>query len=284
MKEDIRYANEEIITEKTVTEEAIMTEEPKRCINCGTELTDNFCPHCGQKADVARLTTKGFLKRGIQDFCKLNSGFIFTAWKLVTQPWNVIRDFIHGRRVNYTTPVTMLITLMLYMGLLQLALGTSGDMGFNADFQVREDTSAFTRHAVNGIKYLFESSLFWIFFTSFPATIATYLTYRKHGGKRYNTAEYLAAAIYVFCAMIIIQIIFTPLGLISEQLEHYTNLILEGVLVLVTLYKAFNIPKRSTRILRMILCVLNIFIFIALFAIILIAIIGAILGILRFIN
>jgi hypothetical protein len=84
--------------------------------------------------------------------------------------------------------------------------------------------------------------------------------------------------------MIIIQIIFTPLGLISEQLEHYTNLILEGVLVLVTLYKAFNIPKRSTRISRMILCVLNIFIFIALFAIILIAIIGAILGILRFIN
>jgi len=26
------------------------------CLNCGTQLADQYCPHCGQKATVKRLS------------------------------------------------------------------------------------------------------------------------------------------------------------------------------------------------------------------------------------
>ncbi|MDY2974910.1 MAG: hypothetical protein SOR67_04085, partial [Alloprevotella sp.] len=33
----------------------------RRCLNCGTEFEGNFCPLCGQSAEVKRFTVKNVL-------------------------------------------------------------------------------------------------------------------------------------------------------------------------------------------------------------------------------
>jgi hypothetical protein len=37
----------------------------KSCLNCGHSISDEFCPHCGQKSDTARITPFSLVKNDI---------------------------------------------------------------------------------------------------------------------------------------------------------------------------------------------------------------------------
>src|SRR5258705_13671611 len=85
-------------------------------LNCGGEVTSNYCPNCGQRSGVKRIT----LREGWHDFLARVYGFdgMFprTLRDLTLRPGFAAKEFIRGNRMKYYGPVGyffLMITLFL---------------------------------------------------------------------------------------------------------------------------------------------------------------------------
>ncbi len=78
---------------------------PTTCENCGTPRPDAFCPTCGQPKPV-RLTLRTFVSHISTHFLSLDRGVLRTMVALFKSPGQVALDFVDGRRIWYTNPLT----------------------------------------------------------------------------------------------------------------------------------------------------------------------------------
>ena len=85
------------ITDKVIREE-------RECLNCGEVSEGLFCNNCGQSMETPqRITMKTFGKGVAMSFARLTPGFWATFVGLTLCPWDVIREYLHGKRVKYST-------------------------------------------------------------------------------------------------------------------------------------------------------------------------------------
>ena len=87
--------------------------EVQHCHNCGTEFSGNFCPLCGQRAEVGRVGWKS-IKDNIAVLWGMDSrSLTYTLFQLLTRPGYLVRDYISGRRQVSFPPVKMLVIVSL---------------------------------------------------------------------------------------------------------------------------------------------------------------------------
>lgn len=67
------------------------------CKNCNSEITQNFCPICGQSAKPPRIDGKYILQE-IWQVLQLEKGILYTIKELLTNPGHSIRYFIFYNR------------------------------------------------------------------------------------------------------------------------------------------------------------------------------------------
>ena len=87
------------------------------CLNCGTFITDNFCPKCGQKKEVGRLTLHSLVKE-IFHFFNIEKGFLYTSYRLFLRPDIVIGEYLEGKRKKYFKPIAL---YLIWVGIHLLA-------------------------------------------------------------------------------------------------------------------------------------------------------------------
>jgi hypothetical protein len=92
--------------------------EVGKCINCGTEIQQNFCANCGQRTGVKRIT----LREGWNDFWARIYGFdgmfASTLRDLTIRPGDAARAYIGGNRARYYGPVGyffLMVTIFLLL-------------------------------------------------------------------------------------------------------------------------------------------------------------------------
>lgn len=91
------------------------------CLNCGSTITGNFCPNCGQKKEVKRLTWHSLIVEVFHFFSHIEKGFFFTSYKLLIRPDKVIGEYLEGKRKKYTKPVSLyLIWVAIHLLAFQL--------------------------------------------------------------------------------------------------------------------------------------------------------------------
>lgn len=206
------------------------------CKNCGTEFDSNYCPNCGQKATAGeRFTLKAYTSNSLVSFARLNDGFAHTAIGLVRHPWRVIADYIHGKRVNYSPPFTMLIQVILYTSVIVYMLEHifGVDLFFN-------DTPYLTIDVGNWfVDFVLSSDIFQTSIMIIPASLAGIIAFRWVGGRRYNAAEYLVAGTYMMCLNFIARFMIVPIQLFTDGDTYGINQIFMLAIILVTLWKAF---------------------------------------------
>jgi Protein of unknown function (DUF3667) len=82
------------------------------CQNCGNNLQDNFCPHCGErKFDKHELTIKHFLGETLESFFHFDNKFFKSLKKLFFNPGQLTLNFIEGRRVGFMKPLQLFLIL-----------------------------------------------------------------------------------------------------------------------------------------------------------------------------
>lgn len=84
------------------------------CPNCGAEVHDKFCAACGQPAHLHR--TLGHM---IEEFLHGILHFDTRAWRtlplLVFRPGTLTREYIHGKRARYISPLAMFLLIVFTM-------------------------------------------------------------------------------------------------------------------------------------------------------------------------
>ncbi len=84
------------------------------CLNCGTQLTGNFCVECGQRATDVNLSVKTMLLEFIESLFSLELGFWQTFKRLVFFPGTLTVEYIVGRRKRYSSPIRLYLVTSLF--------------------------------------------------------------------------------------------------------------------------------------------------------------------------
>ena len=85
-----------------------------QCVNCEQLAPENFCPNCGQKQGVERLTWTSVFSELQKRWFGFDNNFLRTVKDLSIHPKRVISASIEGVRVRYIGPVGyyfLLVTL-----------------------------------------------------------------------------------------------------------------------------------------------------------------------------
>jgi Protein of unknown function (DUF3667) len=98
------------------------------CINCGTGVTDKFCPHCGQPNPSRKLTFGNLYHDFQARIYGVDGMFPRTLRDVTLRPGKASLSFIEGNRVLYYGPVgyffLMITVLLLIMSILDIDLVT----------------------------------------------------------------------------------------------------------------------------------------------------------------
>ena len=81
----------------------------KNCLNCGTEVIENYCSHCGQENTEANISFWHLVTHFFNDITHFDGKFFTTLKKLITKPGFLPLAFVEGKRMRYLDPVRMYI-------------------------------------------------------------------------------------------------------------------------------------------------------------------------------
>lgn len=77
------------------------------------DISDKFCPNCGQKNTTKRLTIRDFIDEFLANFYAYDSKVKHTIVSLFTKPGIAARDFISGKRLYYANPFRFYLSISL---------------------------------------------------------------------------------------------------------------------------------------------------------------------------
>ncbi|MDQ0594121.1 hypothetical protein QFZ37_002490 [Chryseobacterium ginsenosidimutans] len=84
----------------------------KSCLNCGHSISGEFCAHCGQKGDTARITLHSLIKNDILgSIWHVETKFFNTLKDVIFRPGKTAMDYISGKRVRYNNFISLLLIL-----------------------------------------------------------------------------------------------------------------------------------------------------------------------------
>jgi hypothetical protein len=168
------------------------------CINCGNSATENFCPNCGQRTNVKRIT----FKEGWNDFWARIYGFdgMFprTLRDLTLQPGIVAKKYIEGNRASYYGPVGYFFLMVTLYVLIMGALG----IDFK-EFLARNQSMLLPEEYNQTQNPLSQMAMEWVsnnikimafIIMPFNAIAAHHLLFRK---SNYNYVEHLVLPFYL---------------------------------------------------------------------------------------
>lgn len=225
-----------------------MTATASRCLNCGTLLTDAFCPHCGQKASVGRLTVKTAIIDNAWSALRMDKTVLPTAFRLLTKPWVVIRDYIHGRRIVYTQPMRFIV-IMCFISILVQVFVPDASSSPTANAANQNIGLSAWQHLLTGIQsFIRDSEIISDLIDSIIFVPIVYLIYLPWGGRRFNFAEYSTAFLYLCGANLAMDLVTMPIDMISEELNVLIYIVWWIYLFNGLVKHSFHIDKRAVRI------------------------------------
>jgi len=191
------------------------------CLNCGTEISDQFCPHCGQKKEVKRLTWQSLVHEVAHFFSHIEEGFIKTSVQLVYRPGRTIREYLEGKRKTYYKPVALyLVWVTIFLITRNLIIGWMHYEAQSVDnflFFNKETGSYFVEH-----RNIFELLLLPII-----ALFALLIITRP----KMNYIETLVLGIYVFSVIQMFNTLQIIINGLLLRINFFTNMFELQVLV-----------------------------------------------------
>jgi hypothetical protein len=86
--------------------------DTKSCLNCGHQISDEFCSQCGQKSDTARITPRSLIKNDILGLVwHVEERFFRTLKHILFGPGRMAMDYIAGKRIKYYNLFSLLLIL-----------------------------------------------------------------------------------------------------------------------------------------------------------------------------
>lgn len=81
----------------------------KNCLNCGTEVPERYCTHCGQENTVPHETFGHLFNHFFADVIHYDSKTLITLKYLLFRPGFLTQEYTAGKRVRYVNPIKFYI-------------------------------------------------------------------------------------------------------------------------------------------------------------------------------
>jgi len=162
------------------------------CLNCGVSFAGNYCPNCGQKAGVKRLSAHVLLEEAVHFISHIEKEFFKTTWNFLVHPGISSLNFLSGKRKKYQKPVSyFLIWTGLYI-LIHVIIINHFDYKFSAvnftpsDLREQANLLLRTHFTIFLIPILFVVALFEYFILAKPRfNFTEMITLCLYGGGTY---------------------------------------------------------------------------------------------------
>ena len=92
------------------------------CQSCNTEFHGNYCPRCGQSANIGRFSFRTAILLFLDNWGIGNRSFFLTIRDLILRPGYLIRDYVRGRQSAYFPPFQMFFLLATFSLLVEQGL------------------------------------------------------------------------------------------------------------------------------------------------------------------
>jgi hypothetical protein len=232
------------------------------CANCNGPVDTNFCPSCGQKNNVHRITAGHVLHEGFHSITHTDRGFLLLVKELITRPGFLAKEYIEGKRKRYFNPLSFLVissALFAYVGnatgyMDTLMGGGRARAGGRPISDEWKEVFQITSHSGKWLTLLFIAPLFaflsWLFFMR----------------KKYNYAENFVLHSFIFGEAALLRLlIFIPLFLLIPQKTTVLNLFVYEAIFLTFLTVAYKQFYQQHLLLIILKVVLIRVLFVALF-------------------
>ncbi|KFF22697.1 DUF3667 domain-containing protein [Chryseobacterium sp. JM1] len=83
--------------------------EDKTCLNCGHQVEERFCPHCGQENIESRHPFYYLFTHFFEDFTHYDGQFWGTMKNLLFNPGKLTKIYLEGKRAQFVPPVKLYI-------------------------------------------------------------------------------------------------------------------------------------------------------------------------------
>lgn len=168
-----------------------MAEGKKTCNNCNAVVTSEFCPDCGQRTSISKVTFKETFHDLIDQLFSLSAPLPTTLKMLIVNPGRLFREYLSGKRKKYYKPISFfLLATLLYIFVRWLIdfspfAQTIGNPSSSPviDEALMEQARDFMFRNINNLLFFFVITL---------ALMLKVFFYR-----RYMLSEYLAVSFYL---------------------------------------------------------------------------------------
>ncbi len=89
------------------------------CLNCGTEVKDKYCPHCGQPNYEPRESFRHIMTHFVTDYLHLDEKFFSSLKYLLFSPGKLTNEYNSGRRMTYVHPFRLYIFITIVFFIVQ---------------------------------------------------------------------------------------------------------------------------------------------------------------------
>ncbi|MDG1572235.1 DUF3667 domain-containing protein [Robiginitalea sp. M366] len=209
-----------------------------KCPNCDTSLRLDyrFCPTCGAKTQVRRITFRALLKDFVDRLFNLDNSVVRTFTGLLIRPEAVIDGYIKGLRKRYLNPISYLGIALTLSGIIMFIIQKFQSEAVDFTQASQSVNPEFNR---KWSEFVFDYNAFFFFLYLPVLVVPAFLLLNK---VRYNLAEYFVALFY---AMAQVSLVTFPISLIvilgyPEAYVSYSQPLLAVTLVYV-LYVLYRI-------------------------------------------
>jgi Protein of unknown function (DUF3667) len=103
---------------------------PADCLNCGAALQSHqkYCPLCGQKANIPRITMRQLLRDFLQTITHADKGLLKLIKGLAINPGKTASEYVEGRRKTYFSPFGFLAVCIAFMLFMNKWIKPYGDL------------------------------------------------------------------------------------------------------------------------------------------------------------
>lgn len=211
----------------------------KECPNCAFAVADTFryCPHCGQKTGLHRLSLHDVLHDAIHYFTHADKSVFGLVKSLAVKTGTVAREYVGGKRKKYFPPLNFFLLVatvfVLIIGLAELRTTTAVQTEHP---EINRIPDAAQRERVRGIYERRDKAVHFINkYSNIVAMVAAPLLcilfwrfYRQAG---YNYTEHLVACLYMIgFSNLVYVVVFVPLSLLGNTRHSNTSLVLAFML------------------------------------------------------
>lgn len=236
------------------------------CANCGHEITQHYCPNCGQKK--FQRIDGNYIKEEVQyTILHTNKGFFYTLKNLIKNPGRTTREYLEGNRIKHYKPILLAFVLSGITTFITYKILNLGEIiEVFLKERVSEQPGTFDAATFNTF-----SANYLSFFMMLLIPLAAFLSYLIFRKQRHNYFEHIVinSYLYSFWALCSALIMYPILYFLKspDQIVFTTFLFMPLFVPLVVwffkgLYQELSWGKVILKVLWM--CLLGIFAYILL--------------------